>query len=126
MYRFPNRRAIRLPQDGTPGVLGLIEENGRASHDAHLSDDEAVAKMGHPRLWWTLGFGGASPTHDDETVMYGAPGLGALPPMSQKRDMGHPRLWWTLGFGGASPTHDDETVMYGAPGLVVGSMIRDR
>jgi hypothetical protein len=23
----------------------------RASHDAHLSDDEAVAKMGHPDLW---------------------------------------------------------------------------
>ena len=22
------------------------------SRDAHLSDDEAVAKMGHPDLWW--------------------------------------------------------------------------
>ena len=24
---------------------------GRAVRDAHLSDDEAVAKMGHPDLW---------------------------------------------------------------------------
>jgi len=27
---------------------GWGEESGRAAHDAHLSDDEAVAKMGHP------------------------------------------------------------------------------
>ena len=27
-----------------------MEESGRASHDAHLSDDETVAKMGHPVL----------------------------------------------------------------------------
>ena len=25
-------------------------ESGRAAHDAHLSDDKAVAKMGHPDL----------------------------------------------------------------------------
>ena len=30
---------------GSSGRLGL---SGRASHDAHLSDDKAVAKMGHP------------------------------------------------------------------------------
>jgi DNA mismatch repair protein MutS len=35
-------------KDGAPGRLGLSEESGRALHDAHLSDDEAVAKMGHP------------------------------------------------------------------------------
>jgi DNA mismatch repair protein MutS len=34
---------------GTSGKLGLREENGRAAHDAHLSDDKTVAKMGHPR-----------------------------------------------------------------------------
>ena len=28
--------------------MGGVEESGRAAHDAHLSDDEAVAKMGHP------------------------------------------------------------------------------
>jgi DNA mismatch repair protein MutS len=33
---------------GTSGRLRLGKENGRASHDAHLSDDETVAKMGHP------------------------------------------------------------------------------
>nr|WP_218623878.1 DNA mismatch repair protein MutS [Granulicella sp. dw_53] len=32
----------------TSGRLGLGKENGRASHDAHLSDDKTVAKMGHP------------------------------------------------------------------------------
>jgi hypothetical protein len=37
---------------GHPGGLGWVEEGGRAPHDAHLSDDEAVAKMGHPVLWW--------------------------------------------------------------------------
>jgi hypothetical protein len=26
-------------------------KDGRASHDAHLSDDEVVAKIGHPDLW---------------------------------------------------------------------------
>ena len=36
----------------------------------HLSDDKAVAKMGHPGLWW-------------------------FKPMSQKRDMGHPVRWWS-------------------------------
>ena len=29
---------------------GMGKESGRAAHDAHLSDDEAVAKMGHPNL----------------------------------------------------------------------------
>jgi DNA mismatch repair protein MutS len=33
---------------GASGRLGLGRENGRASHDAHLSDDKTVAKMGHP------------------------------------------------------------------------------
>jgi DNA mismatch repair protein MutS len=33
---------------GTSGKLGLGKESGRASHDAHLSDDNTVAKMGHP------------------------------------------------------------------------------
>ena len=33
---------------GTSGKLGLGQDSGRASHDAHLSDDKAVAKMGHP------------------------------------------------------------------------------
>jgi hypothetical protein len=28
--------------------LWRLKENGRALRDAHLSDDEAVAKMGHP------------------------------------------------------------------------------
>src|SRR5205814_3824646 len=30
------------------GRLPLGEKDGRAPHDAHLSDDKAVAKMGHP------------------------------------------------------------------------------
>jgi len=30
------------------GQLPLGEKNSRASHDAHLSDDKTVAKMGHP------------------------------------------------------------------------------
>jgi hypothetical protein len=30
---------------------GSIEESGRALPDAHLSDDETVAKMGHPVRW---------------------------------------------------------------------------
>jgi DNA mismatch repair protein MutS len=33
---------------GTSGKLGLTEGNCRAAHDAHLSDDKTVAKMGHP------------------------------------------------------------------------------
>ena len=33
--------------------MGLGRESGRASHDAHLSDDKAVAKMGHPVSWWS-------------------------------------------------------------------------
>jgi DNA mismatch repair protein MutS len=35
---------------GTSGRLGLGRESGRASHDAHLSDDKTVAKMGHPAI----------------------------------------------------------------------------
>ena len=33
---------------GSSGRLRLGEESGRASHDAHLCDDETIAKMGHP------------------------------------------------------------------------------
>ena len=33
---------------GESGRLGLGKENGRVVHDAPLSDDKAVAKMGHP------------------------------------------------------------------------------
>ncbi len=33
---------------GAPERLSLGKESGRALHDAHLSDDETVAKMGHP------------------------------------------------------------------------------
>ena len=36
---------------GHPRVWGESRKCGRASHDAHLSDDEAVAKMGYP-VWW--------------------------------------------------------------------------
>ena len=35
--------------------MGCGKENGRASRDAHLSDHETVAKMGHPDLWWIGG-----------------------------------------------------------------------
>ncbi len=37
-----------------------VEEDGRASLDAHLSDDQAVAKMGHRIMWGCTGWGGAS------------------------------------------------------------------
>ncbi len=47
-FGFPNHRAIRRPQDGAPRLLCLWKEDGRALPDAHLSDDETVAKMGHP------------------------------------------------------------------------------
>jgi hypothetical protein len=50
----------------TPERLWLVEENGRALHDAHLSDDEAAAKMGHPIRWY--------PTHTSEST-YGVLGL---------------------------------------------------
>jgi tRNA uridine 5-carboxymethylaminomethyl modification enzyme len=30
------------------GAASGLKESGRAAHDAHLSDDETVAKMGHP------------------------------------------------------------------------------
>jgi hypothetical protein len=30
--------------------LWVVKENGRAARDAHLIDDKAVAKMGHPGL----------------------------------------------------------------------------
>ncbi len=62
--------------DGAHGLCGLRTECGRALRDAHLSDDEAVAKMGHPR------------------------GRGDSKPTSQKRDVGHPpfvsgkKMWW--------------------------------
>jgi len=45
---------------GTSGRLGLGRENGRASHDAHLSDGKAVAKMGHPGSGVASGSGIAS------------------------------------------------------------------
>ena len=48
--------------------------------------------MGHPVWWWILGFGGGSPTHDGETVMYGAPGLVGV-------KIGLPRLVGGLGYG---------------------------
>src|SRR5580704_3378154 len=51
------------------------------------------------------GFGGCDPTHDDGTVMNGAPGL----LLGMKRFCG--------GFGGGDPTHDGGTVMNGAPGF---------
>jgi hypothetical protein len=42
---------LRIEVWGHPHFCGGAKENGRASHDAHLSDDETVAKMGHPALW---------------------------------------------------------------------------
>ena len=30
------------------GVVAGVGESGRALHDAHLNDDDAVVKMGHP------------------------------------------------------------------------------
>ena len=45
---------------GTSGRLGLGRENGRASHDAHLSDGKAVGKMGHPGSGVASGSGIAS------------------------------------------------------------------
>ena len=50
-----------LPED----ICGEVDESGRALHDAHLSDDETVAKMGHPALCF--------PTRDGGTVINGAP-----------------------------------------------------
>jgi hypothetical protein len=47
-------RSNRLFWAGRQGVALSVRgdqcwgKNGRASHDAHLSDDETVAKMGHP------------------------------------------------------------------------------
>jgi DNA mismatch repair protein MutS len=35
-------------KDGAPGSLGVGRYDGRAAHDAHLSDDKTVAKMGRP------------------------------------------------------------------------------
>ncbi|HTC75857.1 MAG TPA: hypothetical protein VK684_09795, partial [Edaphobacter sp.] len=52
---------------GTSGRLGLGRESGRASHDAHLSDDKTVAKMGHPAS-------NAHPTLRGEAGKDGAPG----------------------------------------------------
>ncbi len=37
-----------LGATGLSGRLGLGKESGRAPHDAHLSDDKTIAKMGHP------------------------------------------------------------------------------
>ena len=56
-FTFPNHRPIRRAHmgHGVPEGWGLIADKGERSfasaNDAHLSDDEAVAKMGHPVLW---------------------------------------------------------------------------
>ena len=36
---------------------GEFEESGSLSANTHVSDDEAIANMGHPDLW-LLGFSG--------------------------------------------------------------------
>src|SRR6266702_2219521 len=73
--------------------------------------------------------GGASksdPTHDDETVMNGAPKMVLWvghPPPRMVLWVGHPPpnsvvswMWATR----PDPTHDDETVMNGAPRMICG------
>jgi hypothetical protein len=40
------------PWMGQPRWVGGLAGNGRALRDAHLSDDKAVAKMGHPSWWF--------------------------------------------------------------------------
>ena len=46
--------SLRVAQDDTSGLLAVVglEKRGSCSRtNAHLSDDETVAKMGHPVLW---------------------------------------------------------------------------
>jgi hypothetical protein len=43
--------SVRVDQFCICWATGDGEESGRASHDAHLNDDETVVKMGHPDLW---------------------------------------------------------------------------
>ena len=73
----------RTAMNGAPSMGAGVEENGRASLDAHvppqrtsasaggtdLSEDKTVAKMGHT----TPGGSFDGPTHRDETAMNGAP-----------------------------------------------------
>src|ERR1700743_2294725 len=48
LVRWPTH-AMRLHEWGT-GVWSIRRKDGHALHDAHLGDDETVAKMGHPHL----------------------------------------------------------------------------
>ncbi len=52
-------------QSGSTGSLRLGKEGGRASHDAHLSDDKTVAKMGHPA---SVAASGAGEGRNDDEV----------------------------------------------------------
>jgi len=58
--------------DGVPGGVADSSNSKKrevgqpATGESHLSNDTTVAKMGHP--------GSSNPTHDDETVINGAPG----------------------------------------------------
>jgi hypothetical protein len=45
---------------------GSGAKNGRASHDAHLSDDETVAKMGHPDFCGEVWLYEQSPSHPSQ------------------------------------------------------------
>jgi hypothetical protein len=45
--RCATTAAIRLRSGEDTKTVGFA--------DAHLSDDETVAKMGHPDLWWVKG-----------------------------------------------------------------------
>jgi DNA mismatch repair protein MutS len=69
---------------GTSGRLGLGKESGRASHDAHLSDDKTVAKMGHPAYGdrFLKAADSIHPTLRGEAAKDGAPGDSRL----DKRD----------------------------------------
>jgi hypothetical protein len=51
---FTSHPSSSAAKDGAPVGLWWGEEGVRASNDAHFSDDGAVAKMGHPVLWWVL------------------------------------------------------------------------
>jgi hypothetical protein len=80
-YTFSTRRPIRRAQDGAPRFWGAgrRERSFASANDAHLSEGEAVAKMGHPVLGnelkqWRRHMASYNPANDDEAVMCGVPG----------------------------------------------------
>ena len=77
-WGFSEKRVLRFSKDDWGGEGS---ESGRALHDAHLSNDEAVAKVGHPNVgaWRLVGDEGVGfdlatirPSRRWSTRMFGA------------------------------------------------------